>query len=61
LAVAAVLTCSTWQGFTTCSSPSGYVSTETRWGDLVTGQDNAGNRWTTSRWRDIETRTITPR
>ena len=26
---AQTLTCSTWQGITTCSSPSGYVSHET--------------------------------
>jgi hypothetical protein len=54
--VIATLTCSTWQGITTCSSPDGYVSHETTWNGITTGDDNRGDRWTTtSRWRDIET------
>jgi hypothetical protein len=59
-AVAVVLTCSTWQGIRTCSSPDGYVSHETEWQGLTTGDDNQGNRWTTSRWRDFTTTTVTP-
>jgi hypothetical protein len=34
------LTCSTWQGITTCSSPDGYVSHETTWNGITTGDDN---------------------
>ncbi len=56
---------STWQGFTTCSSPGGYSSTESRWRGVTTGQDSApsfsyGRRWTTSRWRDTTTTTVEP-
>jgi hypothetical protein len=58
---AETLTCSMWQGMGTCSSPDGYVSHETQWQGLTTGDDNQGNRWTTSQWRDIETTTVTPR
>jgi hypothetical protein len=54
------LTCSTWQGIRTCQDAHGYVSHETQWQGLTTGDDNQGNRWTTSRWRDIETTTVTP-
>jgi hypothetical protein len=52
--------CSVWQGIRTCSSPGGYVTHETTWDGLVTGSDTRGNRWTTSRWRDIETTTVEP-
>ena len=45
------LTCSTWQGIRTCSSPNGYVSHESTRNGITTGDDNRGNRWTTSRWR----------
>ncbi len=58
--VADTVTCSTWQQITTCSSPDGYVSHETTWNGITTGDDNQGNRWTTSRWRDIETTTVAP-
>jgi hypothetical protein len=58
--IADTLTCSTWNGIRTCSSPNGYVSHETEWQGFKTGDDNQGNRWTTSRWRDIETTTVTP-
>jgi hypothetical protein len=54
----ATLLCSTWQGIRTCSSPDGYVSHESTWQGLTTGDDNQGNRWTTSRWRDMETTTV---
>jgi hypothetical protein len=56
---AETLTCSTWQGITTCSSPGGYVSHESTWQRLTTGDYNQGDRWTTSRWRDMETTTGT--
>jgi hypothetical protein len=46
-ALAETLTCSTWQGIRTCTDAHGYVSHET-------------HTWSTSRWRDIETTTITP-
>jgi hypothetical protein len=53
--------CSVWNGITTCSSPDGYVSHETTRNGITTGDDNQGNRWSMSRWRDIETTTVTPR
>jgi hypothetical protein len=52
LVVAAVLTCSTWQGIRTCISPNGYTSTESQWQGMTFGQDSDGNRWTMSRWGD---------
>ena len=59
-ALAQPLTCSTWQGITTCSSPGGYVSHESTWNGVTTGDDNQGSRWTTSHWRDIDTTTVEP-
>jgi hypothetical protein len=44
----------------TCSSPGGYVSHETTWNGITTGDDNQGNRWSSNRWQGIETTTITP-
>ena len=52
------LYCSMWQGIRSCSSPSGYTSTETQWQGMTTGQDSDGNRWTTSRWRDETITTV---
>jgi hypothetical protein len=52
--------CSVWQGIRTCAGPDGYVSHETTWNGITTGDDNRGNRWTTSRWRDLETTTVRP-
>jgi hypothetical protein len=49
---------SQWHGIMSCSSPDGYVSRESQWQGLTTGDDNRGNRWTTSRWRDIDTTTV---
>ena len=54
------LYCSTWQQITTCSSPDGYVSHESQWQGVTKGDDNQGNRWTTSRWRDTTITTVTP-
>jgi hypothetical protein len=54
------LYCSTWQQITTCSSPDGYVSHESQWQGVTSGDDNQGNRWTTSRWRDTTITTVTP-
>ena len=54
------LTCSTWQGITTCSSPGGYLSHETEWQGRTNGWDNQGDTWSTSRWQGIETTTVTP-
>jgi hypothetical protein len=54
------LTCSTWQGITTCQGPGGYRSTEWDRDGMRFGQDNQGDRWTTSRWQGIETTTVTP-
>jgi hypothetical protein len=53
------LYCSRWRGLTTCSSPDGYVSHETQWQGRTNGYDNQGDRWTTSRWQDRETTTVT--
>jgi hypothetical protein len=55
---AETLTCSTWQGITTCSSPDGYLSQEWDRDGMTIGQDNQGDRWTTSRWRDIDITTV---
>ena len=54
------ITCSTWQGMRTCTSPDGYVSHETQWQGMTSGSDNQGNRWSTSKWLDNETTTVTP-
>ncbi len=55
------LTCSTsFQGYKICSGPSGYRSTEWSRDGMRFGDDNAGNRWTTSHWQGIDTTTITP-
>jgi hypothetical protein len=59
-ALADPLYCSTWQGIHTCSSPDGYVSHETQWQGRTNGWDNRGDTWSTRRWRDNETTTITP-
>ena len=58
---AETLTCSTWQGIRTCSSPDGYVSHESTWNGITTGDDNQGDHWTTSTWMDSETTTVEPR
>ena len=57
--VGQTLTCSTWQGVRTCSGTNGYMSHETEWQGFTIGDDNQGNRWSTSRWRDNETTTTT--
>jgi hypothetical protein len=57
---AETLTCSRWQGITTCQSPSGCVSHESTWNGITIGDDNQGNRWTTNRWQGIETTTVEP-
>jgi hypothetical protein len=54
------LTCSVWQGIRTCSNSSGYVSHESAWNGITTGDDNQGNRWTTTRWMVTTTTTVTP-
>jgi hypothetical protein len=59
-ALARPVYCSVWNGIRTCSSPDGYVSHETTWNGITTGDDNQGDHWTTSRWRDIETTTVEP-
>jgi hypothetical protein len=60
-AVADTIYCSTsFQGYTVCNGPDGYRSMEWRWQDRVIGDDNRGNQWSTSRWRDGEITTVTP-
>ena len=59
---AQTLTCATSsQGYRICQGPHGYRSTEWDRGGMVFGEDNRGDRWSTSRWQDRETSTITPR
>ena len=41
-ALAQPLYCSVWQGIRTCSSPGGYVSHESVWNGITTGDDNQG-------------------
>ena len=51
--------CSTsFQGYRVCSGPGGYTSTEWRWRGMTIGQDNQGDRWSTSRWRGFDTTTV---
>jgi hypothetical protein len=55
------LYCSTsFQGYRVCQGQDGYRSTE--WGrdGMRFGQDNQGDRWSTSRWQGIETTTVEP-
>ena len=61
VAAAFALTCSTWQGIQTCTDASGYVSHESTWNEITTGNDNRGDRWSTSRWMGHETTTDWPR
>jgi hypothetical protein len=53
--------CSTFAGVRTCSSPGGYVSHESTWNGITTGDDNAGDRWSSWRWRDTDITTVEPR
>jgi len=55
---AETLTCSTWQGITTCQGPGGYVSHEWDRSGMRFGDDNRGDRWATSRWQGMETTTV---
>ena len=59
-ALAQPLMCSTWQQIATCQGPGGYVSHEWDRGGMRFGDDNQGDRWSTSRWQGIETTTVTP-
>jgi hypothetical protein len=49
------------QGYRVCSGPGGYVSHESTWNGVTTGDDNQGHRWTTSRWQGVDTTTVEPR
>jgi hypothetical protein len=57
-ALADTMTCSTFAGVRTCLGGHGFMSHETTWNGITTGSDNRGDRWTTSRWRDIGTTTV---
>jgi hypothetical protein len=59
-ALAGPVYCSTWQGITTCQGPGGYLSQEWNRDGMRFGDDNRGDRWTTSRWRDTTTTTVEP-
>ena len=57
---AQTLTCATSsQGYRICQGPGGYRSTEWDRGGMVFGDDSDGDRWSTSRWQDRETTTVT--
>jgi hypothetical protein len=61
-ASAQTLTCSTsFQGYRVCQGPDGYRSTEWDRDGMRFGDDNRGDRWSTSRWQDREITTVTPR
>jgi hypothetical protein len=60
-ALADTVTCSIFAGVKTCSSPGGYTSHESTWNGITTGDDNQGDRWSTSRWRDTDITTVEPR
>jgi hypothetical protein len=58
---AAEITCSTsFQGYRVCQDSQGYRSTEWDRDGMRFGDDNQGDRWSTSRWRDTTITTITP-
>jgi hypothetical protein len=58
-ALADPIYCSTsFQGYRVCQDSQGYRSTEWDRDGMTIGQDNQGDRWTTLRWRDIETTTV---
>jgi hypothetical protein len=60
-AVAESVYCSTWQQITTCAGPGGYVSHETTWNGITTGDDNRDGKWTRSEWQGREIIAVTPR
>jgi hypothetical protein len=49
-----------WQGIRTCSGPGAYASHETEWMGRTNGSDNRGDTWSSSRWQDTTTTTVTP-
>ena len=50
---AQTLICSTYPGHpATCQGPGGYVSHEWDRDGMRFGDDNQGDRWSTSRWMD---------
>jgi hypothetical protein len=58
-ALAQTVTCITSsQGYRICDDGHGHSTTEWHWQGMTFGQDNQGNRWTTSRWRDIDITTV---
>jgi hypothetical protein len=59
-ALGETLTCSARLHIRTCQGPGGYTSTEMQWQGMTLGQDSAGDRWTTTRWRDTTVTTVTP-
>jgi hypothetical protein len=50
-ALADTVTCSTFAGVRTCLGDHGYVSYETTWNGITTGDDNRGGKWTRSEWQ----------
>jgi hypothetical protein len=59
---AQAVTCATsFQGYRICQGPDGYRSTEWEREGMRFGQNNRGDRWSTSQWRDREITTVTPR
>ena len=47
-------------GTRTCEEPGGYVSHESTWNGITTGDDNQGDRWTSWRWLDTTITTVEP-
>ena len=59
---AQTVTCSTSsQGYRVCQGPHGWRSFETQRQGMTIGDDNRGDRWSTSQWQDREITTVTPR
>jgi hypothetical protein len=60
-ALAQTVTCTTsFQGYRICDDGHGHSTTEWERDGMRFGEDNQGNRWTTSRWQGIDTTTVTP-
>ena len=46
------------QGYRICDDAHGHSTTEWERDGMRFGEDNQGNRWTTSRWQGFETTTV---
>ena len=59
-ALGETLTCSERLGIKTCLGNEGYVSHESKWQGVTTGDDNWGNKWSETEWMGRKTLTIKP-